>query len=283
MFIFFLFITGLCLGSFLNVVIDRWPNNQSIVRGRSHCDYCKRALSPLDLFPVISYFLIGAKCRYCHKKLSLQYPLIELAAGLLVVFTYILSANTVQKYLFDQVSYNNIFIVLNIIINEILALYFLVIFMIDLKYEVILDNIINSALLLTVTIHTVYLFLLFFLTPRIVFMESFKSILFAYLCGLILAAFFRFLIFVSRGRGLGEGDIKLGLWLGMILGFPNILPGILISFVSGGIIGLFLVLTKQKKFGQTVPLAPFLVSGTYIALFWGSNILSWYFKTFLVY
>lgn len=276
-----LFILGICLGSFLNVVIDRWPNDQSIIKGRSHCDYCKHTLSPLDLIPVLSYFLIGAKCRHCHKKLSVQYPVIELATAILMVTTYIFSINTVPKYLFDQISYNNLFVVLNIAVNEILALYFLVIFMIDLKYEVILDNIINSALLLTLVVQVLYLAGLFFLTPRVVFIDNAKSLLIAYLCGIILAVFFRFLIFVSRGRGLGEGDIKLGLWLGIILGFPNILPGMLISFVSGGIIGLLLIIFRRKKFGQTVPLAPFLVTGAYISLFFGNQIMNWYINFFL--
>ena len=299
--LFIIFLIGLCLGSFLNVVIDRWPKNKSVVTGRSHCDFCKKTLSPLDLIPVISYLFLRGKCRYCHKKLSWQYPLVEFATGVLLVLTYLLTINLQQfNNLTNSIDLNVIVFGMRLISLFVLTLYFIVIFMVDLKYEIILERVINSAIILTVFCHLIIL-LLFYLKIFVYYdtapyhsifsypliWSPFKTVLFSmlinFLTGIIVALFFRFLIFVSRGRGLGEGDIKLGFWLGLLLGFPNILPGMFLAFVSGGIVGLFLVMTKIKKFGQTVPLAPFLVSGSYIAFFFGEKIISWYLKTYLIF
>lgn len=299
--IFILFLIGLCLGSFLNVVIDRWPKNKSVVSGRSHCDFCQKTLSPLDLIPVISFLLLRGKCRYCHKKLSWQYPLVEFSTGVLLVLTYLFTVNLQQfNNLTNNVDLDVIFFGIRIIGLLVLTLYFIVIFMVDLKYEIILERVINSAIILTVSCHLVIL-LLFYLNIFAYYdtapyhsifsyppaWSPFNTALFTmlinFLTGIIVALFFRFLIFVSRGRGLGEGDIKLGFWLGLLLGFPNILPGMFIAFVSGGIIGLLLIITKLKKFGQTVPLAPFLVVGSYLALFFGDRIINWYLKTFLIF
>src|SRR3989344_3248327 len=83
----FLFIFGTAIGSFLNVLIDRLPREESIM-GRSHCEYCKKILSPIDLIPVLSFLFLKGKCRYCGKKLSLQYPGIEILTGVLFVLIF---------------------------------------------------------------------------------------------------------------------------------------------------------------------------------------------------
>lgn len=281
-FYFLLFIVGSCIGSFLNVVIDRWPKDQSIVRGRSHCDFCKKNLLPRDLIPVISFIMLQGKCRYCHKKLSWQYPIVEFSTGILLIFTWYLSHLHNLSIIPMVPGVTGLYLL-------IIVLYFIAIFVVDLKYEIILDDVINSAIILTFC-YQIGLSVFFYFNrsidinrdpwgPFIIFRGM---VLINFLCGTIVALFFRFLIFVSRGRGLGTGDIKLGFWLGLLLGV-NVIPAFFIAFVSGAIVGLFLVAVGQKKFGQTIPLAPFLVTGSYIALFWEIKLLIGIFKDFFDY
>ncbi|NTU72891.1 prepilin peptidase, partial [Candidatus Roizmanbacteria bacterium] len=94
----FIFILGTAIGSFLNVLIDRLPQGKSI-GGRSHCDYCEKQLTPVDLVPVLSFIFLRGKCRYCHKKLSIQYPLMELLTGVIFVLGWLFLP---MEYLFIQ-------------------------------------------------------------------------------------------------------------------------------------------------------------------------------------
>ncbi len=280
---FFLFIVGVSLGSFLNVVIDRGVKGQSLIKKRSHCDYCRKTLSPYDLIPVASFFLLGRKCRYCHHKLSWQYPLVELGTGILIPVTYYLSAS-ISTFPLDRIIGNTCPLVSTTHIHSayllLITLFLIVIFMVDLKYQLILDNVITSAIFLTI-LYYIALILLTSLNFPMILKPLIVSLLLAFTVGTIVAFFFRFLIFISRGRGLGEGDVKLGFWLGLLLGFPKIIPGLFMAFVLGAIVGLWLVLSGKKKLGQTVPLAPFLVIGSYLSLFFGQQIIDWYLKTFL--
>lgn len=288
----FLFLFGICLGSFLNVVIDRAPKGKSIIRTRSHCDYCKKTLGVLDLIPVISFLWLRGNCRYCGKKLSWQYPLIELATGILFVSTYyFLPAhfNLVEpKELISQMDINLTLNLLERIFYLVLVLYMIAIFMIDLKLEIVLERIINSAILITLFFKGALL-VFFLLQKSYVFYPSmwspfkvygFFEVFINFLTGAAIALFFLFLIEVSRHRGMGEGDVKIGFWIGLVLGLKAILA-LFIAFVGGAMVGLLLIVLGKKKFGQTVPLAPFLMTGMYLALLWGDKIINWYMATFL--
>lgn len=279
----FLFITGSVFGSFFNVVIDRWPNNRSVVKKRSHCEFCKKELMPQDLIPVVSFLLLKGRCRFCRKKLSWQYPIIEMTTGLLFVSSFIFSQNLTNEPVIKQFASLSIWQFLGLIIHlysVLLSSYFLLIFMIDLKYEVILENIINSAIIV------VFFYHFLFVVMELAFFNSSSYLLNIFLPALISAfaagLFFRFLIFVSHNRGLGEGDVKLAFWLGLLTGFPKVIPAFFLSFIGGAIIGLLLVIFGKKKFGQTVPFAPFLVSGAYLALYWGDQIIRWYLLTAVI-
>lgn len=251
----FIFLLGTCLGSFLNVVIDRGPKNESVIKGRSRCDYCHKILGPLDLIPILSFFLLGGKCRYCHKKFSWQYPLVELITGLLFVTTYYFSPSNYLETIY----------------HLILVCFMIVIFMIDLKLEIVLERVINSAIVLTLFYRSIIL---------IFFSYTFFDVLLNIATGIAIALFFLFLIEVSRHRGMGEGDVKIGFWIGLVLGLNAILA-LFMAFVGGATIGLLLIFLGKKKFGQTVPLAPFLMTGMYLALLWGDKIINWYLATFL--
>lgn len=93
---------------------------------------------------------------------------------------------------------------------------------------------------------------------------------------LVIGLFFGGLIFFTKGRGMGGGDFKLGIFIGLVLGIQNSLVAILIAFLSGSVVGIALLLSRKKNFGQTIPFGPFMSFGAIVALFWGQQIFDWY-------
>ncbi len=238
------FIFGLVIGSFLNSVIWRLEKEESFLKGRSYCPSCKHPLSWQDLIPVFSFLFLKGRCRYCQGKISLQYPLVEIATALLFLFVLIYLGLT-------PVSLIYYFIIIAILI---------VIFVFDLKYYLIPDKVIYPA----IGIALVYLFIHpSFLLLGVV--SAFGS-----------ALFFALIILVSRGRWLGFGDVKLAFFMGLFLGFPNILVALFLSFFIGAIIGIGLILSGKKSLKSEIPFGPFLVTGTLLAVFFGEFLTNWY-------
>lgn len=247
MFIFFIFITGLSIGSFLNILVDRFPRNESLIRGRSHCEKCKKILKWYDLIPLLSFISLKGKCRYCHAHLSLYYPVVEFTTGILFVLVY----------LFVGIM-NHELRIMDLVYYLFLASSLIVIFFADLKYGIIPDKV----LFLSVIVSLIYLFLI----HNSLFLIHLYSALGA-------LAFFFFLFLITKGRGMGFGDVKFAFLMGLILGFPNIIVALYVAFLTGAIVGIILILWRRKKvFGTAIPFGPFLVLGTFIALFWGENI-----------
>ena len=245
---FIFFLLGLSVGSFLNCIIYRLSVNEK-PEGRSYCPKCKHNLSYKDLVPVFSYIFLLGKCRYCKKKISIEYPLVELLTGALFLLAFILVGTSVELIFLLAVLF-----------------FFFLIFVYDLKHYIIPDFA-NFSL-----IGISFLYLVFR-----TFMESNLDVL---LYGL-LSAFGAFLFFFSifyftKGKGMGFGDVKYVIFMGFFLGFPNILAGLFISFVLGAIIGLVLIAAKRKKIKSQVPFGPFLIAGTLIAYFYGERIIETY-------
>lgn len=231
---FFYFILGCCIGSFLNVASDRLPFGKSL-NGRSHCDYCKKEIAWYDLFPVISYFIIGGKCRYCHKKLSFQYPLVEFVTGVLFLFLFITKFYIWQNYFY---LYLVIFTAgLGILIS-------------DLKYTIIPDE------------YTLVLFI----SGLILNLHSLANLL----PGIILStATFYLLYRLSKGRALGYGDVKLVFACATILSLSSLFLGLYIGFLTGGIVSAILLLTRKKGLKSQVALGPFLIFGLLSSVWMG--------------
>lgn len=236
-----LFILGLSVGSFLNVVIDRLPQNESIL-GRSHCDGCKHQLSWYDLVPLLSFIFLQRQCRYCKAKISFQYPFVELITAILFVFTFIMLKSSHLLL----ITYH-LFIISGLI----------VIFFADSKYRIIPDQII--AFLSFVSI----VYLIFY--QRQDFLNHFVS-------ALVLFLTFLFLVLITRGKGMGLGDVKFAFAIGMILGFPKALVAFYLSFLTGAVFSLILVIKGMKKMKSTIPFGPFLAASTLTALFYGQNL-----------
>ncbi len=246
---FLVFVFGLIIGSFLNCVIYRLGSNKSFLKGRSFCPECKHVLAWNDLIPVISYLMLLGKCRYCKKAISIQYPLIELATAILFVSVFNFDHITRTVYLFIALSL------------------FIVIFVFDLKHYIIPDKVVLPAIVISLVYNA---FLLF--TGDIV-LGKFLNYIYA---GFFPALFFFLLFFISQGKWIGFGDVKLALFMGLFLGFPKILVALFLAFMFGAIIGVGLIVFGNKTIKSELPFGPFLISGTILALFFGTNIINWY-------
>ena len=255
-----IFLFGLAAGSFLNCVIYRLESNQSFLKGRSFCPHCKHQLGFWDLMPVLSFIMLGGKCRYCQKRIPLQYPLIELSTGLLFVFT---------KLEITTMGVIPSFYWLTIIS------FLIVIFVYDLKHYIIPDKVIYPAIGITLF----YDFYLGVTKSRLILGDFVDQLLSAGGA----AGFFAAIVIVSRGKWMGVGDIKLAFLMGLILGLPSILVALFLAFLSGAIIGVGLIVSGKKTMKSEVPFGPFLVTGTFIALFWGQELINWYVKSIYGY
>ncbi|MDF1498393.1 MAG: prepilin peptidase [Patescibacteria group bacterium] len=278
----FIFILGLVAGSFLNVVIYRLETEEKIVNDRSRCPKCKHVLSWLDLFPVFSFLLLKGKCRYCLKKISWQYPLVEIGTGIL----FVLVAFYFPYFSFQLLS-TKLFYLLLIISALIVVSVF------DIRHYIIPDKIIFPA----IAVSLVYNFVVDFVLNdymrldyvfsgngliSVLFLLLFASQFFNTLVAAFSAfGFFLIIFLLTKGNGMGGGDVKLAFLMGLILGWPLILLAVFLSFIFGSIFGLALIFAGKKKMKSMVPFGPFLVAGTFVSLFWGEIIIKWYFNLFI--
>ena len=251
------------MGSFLNSIIYRLQTGESVLippkrnqkfpkeLARSYCPSCKKILSWPDLIPVLSFLFLKGRCRYCTNPISLQYPLVELATGSL----FVLALN-------QQLTISNF---LNFFYLLIVISFLIIIFVYDLKHYIIPDKIIYPAIALAL-IYNVYQFTIN--NQQLAINNFFAAIL--------AGAFFLFIVLISRGKWMGWGDPKLAFFMGLLLGFPNILIALFFAFFIGAIIGVGLIVLRKKTLKSEIPFGPFLVAGTLLALFWGKEIIDWY-------
>ncbi len=247
------FLFGTIVGSFLNCVIYRLEQGQSFLKGRSYCPFCKHTLSWQDLIPVLSFLFLKGKCRYCQKKISIQYPLVELSAGILFLFIYLISRGPSS-----------------VIFNWMVSSFLIIIFIYDFKHYIISDSVIYPAIAIALIFN--FQFLIF---------NEFSIFKFSILSAISAAAFFLLIVLVSRGKWMGVGDIKLAFLMGLVLGWPNILVALFSAFFIGAIIGIGLITAGKKHLKSEVPFGPFLVTGTFLAMLWGGEIVNWYLTFFL--
>ena len=259
--IILIFILGTIIGSFINALVYRIQNDEDFLLKRSHCPNCKHTLSPLELIPILSFLFLKGRCKNCNKKISLQYPLIELLSGILFVIPYLFSA--FNLYLFFY--YPLIFLLI-------------IIFAYDLKYYLIPDIFTYTAIIIGLGFN---LFKDIKLGRNLFILESFS--LQGILSGLGVALFFFILVFLSKEKWMGKGDIGLGFLLGLLLGWPKVVVGFFLAFFVGSVVGIILVLFQKKGMKAKIPFGPFLVLGTIIGMFWGTTLLNWYLNLFLLY
>jgi prepilin signal peptidase PulO-like enzyme (type II secretory pathway) len=244
----YVFIIGTVIGSFVNVIIYRLPNNQSIVRPRSHCPNCNTALNWKQLLPILSYIIQRGKCSNCHQPISKQYPLIEFVAGIIFVLIFIVLGFTWLT-----------------LVYWILAASCIAIFMIDYQYMIIPDKL------------NLFIFILGIITTisglTIPVMEA--------IYGSILGGGILWLIaIVSRG-GMGGGDIKFAFAIGLFTGWKLMLLLLFVASLLGCVYGIINIISNGYQKGKAIPFGPFLVISAMIVLLWGQWLLDLYITLFV--
>ncbi len=245
-----IFIFGLILGSFLNVIIYRLPRHESIVYPSSHCPYCSAHIKPYDNIPLLSYAILGGKCRSCGKHISLRYPFVELLAGLSGVAIYL-------KY---GLGIDWIFLF-------VLSLSLITIIFIDLDNRIIPNVITYPGIVIGFAAS-------FFMTINSVT----GSVLGSLMGGGVLYATAYLYKSITKQEGMGMGDVKLMAMLGAFLGWQASLFIIITSAFAGSIAGIALMLFAGKNRKYAIPYGPFISLGAFIYLFYGQYIIQIYLR-----
>jgi leader peptidase (prepilin peptidase)/N-methyltransferase len=246
-FAIFVFLFGLLIGSFLNVCIYRIPKKQSIVFGRSHCTVCSKEIKDYDLIPVLSFIILGGKCRNCKAKISIKYPLVELLNAVLYLTLFIFFGFSIDFFLYCALT--SILIIISFI-----------------DYE---NKIIPNILVLIILVIGIFSF---FFSHQLLWYDRIIGI-FAASLPLLLAGI------ISKG-GMGGGDIKLMAVCGLIFGWKLILISLFLGCVFGTIYG-FVSRFKNGSFLKAyIPFGPFLSAAMVFSIFWGNLLIHWYTSTF---
>lgn len=260
----FIFVMGLIWGSFLNVVIWRMSQGKSPLSGRSYCDHCKHPIPWKYNIPLISYLFLGGRCAYCKKRISMQYPLIEGLTGIFFVWWFVVGFNFFRLV-------GNPWNIIQPIFWLTVGLTMLAIFFIDLLYMVIPFGL-NLILFSLALLYRVGLTGFGIMDVS----DLYKAVLSGIGVCLLFILMQKITKMVKNVDGLGLGDIYLAPSLGLLLGWPKIIPGMFAAFMLGSVTGLILIVVKRKKLGQYLPFGPFLIAGTFLALLWGGQIWNWY-------
>ena len=253
----FIFILFLFFGSFIGVVVERVIKKKKFITSRSYCDNCKHTLSPLDLVPILSFVFLGGRCRYCRKKISSNLVLIELITAFLGLIYYYSSLKDAVTRLYLSL---DIISLATVLLLFLLFIILMSIFFVDYFYMVIP---LNFFIILFIT-----LLFLFFLEYFNISDSQMKGFLVDKMYGFaFMFTAFVFLYFITKGNGMGEGDVVLASVLGLYVGLYGAYLIWFISFLTGGIVGVILLL-KGKKLEYKLAFGPFLVLGyIFLALF----------------
>ena len=249
----FVILVSLCIGSFLNVCIYRIPlENQNVAFPPSHCTNCDYELKWYDNIPVLSYIILGGKCRNCKQKISIQYPMIELFNCIVCTLIYMKYGMEIEtlKYMF-------------------LTSLMIVIGMIDFKTQYVYLSTIVTGLLIGIG---------FFIYDWI----SIGEIPMDNVYGLLVGVGVIGLIFaITLGGGMGFGDVEIAAVAGLFLGFKATIFNIFFAFIVGGIVAAITLIVKKKKGKEAIAFGPYLAIGCLFSIFFGNTIINMYINNFL--
>lgn len=249
-------IYGLIIGSFINAYVLRWRSGERVSQGRSKCPQCGHTLKSTDLVPVVSWLLLRGKCRYCGKKISFQYPLVELTSGAVFALTALRFSRPE-----DVLGW-----VLLVLLLAIFA-QFIALAVTDIKWQLLPDRM-NAVL--------------FGLVVAFQLIQALSGAsLWEWLMSPLIGAggafiFFYGLFALGKGKWMGGGDVKLVVSLGFLLGGTLTLLGLALAFNIAAIVGVGLIILKLKGRKDLVPFGPFLLFGAWLAALYGNAIISWY-------
>ena len=244
----FIFLMGLCIGSFLNVCIYRLPESKSIVHPRSMCPNCDTRIPFYDNIPLFSYLWLKGKCRRCKVKISMRYPMVELLGGLVALGTYLRFGLTIET-----------------LIYYVFIAALLVVTFIDLDHRIIPDVITLPGIPIC--------FAASFALPAITYKDA--------LLGILVGGGSLFLVawvytLLTKKEGMGGGDIKLLAMMGAIVGWQGVLFTIFVASLVGTLAGFAVMLQSRKGMKLAVPFGPFLSIGSITYIFFGTELVTWY-------
>jgi leader peptidase (prepilin peptidase) / N-methyltransferase len=237
------FVFGLIIGSFCNVVIYRLPQGKSIVTPGSQCRSCGHSIHPWDNIPLLSYVLLRGRCRFCKEPISIRYPAVELATAILYVL------------LWYEFGFGLPFVLYGLLTSALL-----VVALIDFDHKII-PNIVTLpglAMGLGLSLWTLPI------TP----LDS--------LLGLLIGGTLFYLIALVSKGGMGGGDIKLIAMIGAFLGWQGTLFTIFSGALLGSLVGVMLMLIGRKGRKDKVPFGPFLSGGAILFILAGDDLIRWY-------
>jgi leader peptidase (prepilin peptidase)/N-methyltransferase len=244
-----IFMFGTCIGSFLNVCIYRIPSSKSVISPmRSICPACGAPIRFYDNIPVLSYFILRARCRHCDARISLRYPLVEMASGLFALCSFLQFGFTVEALIYYA------------FIASLLVITF-----IDIDHQIIPDVITLPGIPLC--------FLASFLLPTVTLKDS--------IIGLLLGGGSLFVVawayeLIRKKEGMGGGDVKLLAMVGALIGWKGVLFTIFFSSAVGTLSGVLLMLAQKRDMKLAIPFGPFLSLGAISHIFFGHLIIRWY-------
>ncbi|MEW6616869.1 MAG: prepilin peptidase [Patescibacteria group bacterium] len=290
-----LFLFGLAIGSFLNVLILRYsPEGRFFdikkISGRSHCMSCQKTLEVKELIPLFSFLFLRGKCSSCGEKISFQYPIVEFLSGATFVLVplFLNSFFGVQNTLFVSLLAPGVYY-LFIFVWILIFLSLLLIFVIDLHHYIIPDGlnififILGILLIFLFVANTAHIlpFRESFMRNYALIFSPFQNIYYNHILGFFGAGlFFLFLFLVSNGRGMGMGDVKLAFASGIVLGWPDVILTSMIAFIFGGVWAAALYFSKKKTMKDKLPFGPFFVVAFVITIFFGFDLIKGYFSLF---
>lgn len=259
----YLFILGLAFGSFALAMTDRMKAGRDWVRGRSECDECHHKLSPVDLVPVISWLSTGGRCRYCKKRLSRAYPLAELVCGVAFALSFVFFPYELSGYGIGLL----VIWLIGLVIMTSLLIFDVRWFLLPNKLVYPLQLVALSHRLVIIMNNTVPLA---------------KDLVTLGYTLLVSAGIFFLLHIISKGRWIGDGDVRLGVAMGLFLAGPA--EAWLAIFVAS-LSGVFIAIPSLRKSAQALkmklPFGPMLIFGLFVSYLFGSQIIDWYSSTFL--
>ncbi|MEI6127551.1 MAG: A24 family peptidase [Pseudomonadota bacterium] len=246
--LFFLFAFGSIVGSFLNVCIVRIPEKISVVFPASHCISCKKAISWHDNIPLLSYLVLGGKCRLCKAPIAFRYFVVELLTSLVMLVLYMYYGWS-----------------LLLPVTFVFSAALIVITFIDLRHQIIPDVISLPGIPLC--------FVCSFIVP---WTDPLQSLIGIAAGGGVLYVFAAGYQLLTNKEGMGGGDIKLLAMIGAFLGWKGALAALMLGAFAGSMTGIILIFAKGKSLKYAVPFGPFLAAGAFCALLYGEKLYTWY-------
>lgn len=256
---------GVCLGSFVNALVWRLKTKRNFISGRSMCVHCHHQLAPLDLIPVFSWLILKGRCRYCNKPISWQYPVVELAVGLLFAISFLLWPAPLEQWF--QITQFGLWLAMLVIL--------VALFVYDVRWLLLPDKLTYPLIALGLIMGILSLVFGQHLPVQQILLEILYG-------ALSIGGFYGLLFVISKGKWVGLGDAKLGLALGLAVGWQLGLLTLVLANLLGTAFVLPGLLSKKLTRTSKIPFGPFLIAAFIITALFGQALIGWYFNHLLL-